>query len=242
MAIDIEGVSVRYRRTLAVHNLSLHVPRGAIYGLVGPNGAGKTTIISILATVQQPDSGTALVDGIDIQTDPVAVRERIGYLPDVAGVYGDLTVREYLDFYGALFQIPPRRRRQSTADLLELIGLTDQENRPVKFLSRGMKQQLSLARCLVHDPSVLLLDEPAAGMDPRSRLDLRDILRELAQFGKTILISSHMLSELAEICTHLGFMRAGEIVAEGEIDEIMDEVFPQITGRQAGFKPARTLE
>jgi ABC-2 type transport system ATP-binding protein len=167
------------------------------------------------------------VDGIDILAHPAAARRHIGYLPDIAGLYENLTVREYLDFYAALQGIPARLRRQSTDELVELIGLTAERDRAVRALSRGMRQQLGVARCLIHDPSVLLLDEPAAGMDPRARLDLRDILQELARLGKTILISSHMLSELAEVCTHLGFMRAGELLAEGETEEMVSAALPE---------------
>ncbi|HEX8917002.1 MAG TPA: ABC transporter ATP-binding protein [Chloroflexota bacterium] len=226
-AIDIDGLRVQFGRSIVVRDLSMHVPHGSIYGLVGPSGAGKSITMRVLATLQKADGGRVRVDSIDLTDNPAVVRRRIGYLPDAAGVYEDLTVREYLDFYGALFQVPVRRRRQSTDELLELVGLAQQRSHPVKTLSRSMKQQLGLARCLVHDPSVLLLDEPAAGMDPQARLELRDILRELARFGKTVLICSHMLSELAEVCTHLGFMRAGELIAEGEIDEIMSAVFPE---------------
>ena len=226
-AVEIEGLSVRNGQVVAVRNLFIHVPRGAIYGLMGPSGSGKTTIMRTLATLQPPETGTIRVDGIDIGVDPAAVRERIGYLPDFSGVYEQLTVAEYLDFYGAIYRISPHRRRQSTSDLLELVGLTDQHGSPVKSLSRGMKQQLGLARCLMHDPTVLLLDEPAAGMDPQSRLDLRDILQELARFGTTILITSHLLSDLAEVCTHLGFVRSGELVIEGQFDEILSATSPE---------------
>ena len=225
-SMELQGVSAWYGRILAIRDLSLHVPRGSIYGLVGPSGAGKSTAIRILATVQQPAAGSVLVDGIDAQADPTAVRGRIGYLPDVAGVYEGLTVTEYLDFYGSIHMVPARRRRQLAGELLELIGLLDRRNDPVRQLSRGMKQLLGLARCLIHDPQILLLDEPAAGLDPRSRLDLRDILRELARFHKTVLIGSNMLSELAEVCTHLGVLRAGELVAEGSRDDIVDAAAP----------------
>ncbi len=220
-AIEIEGLSIWYRGVCAVRHLSLHVPYGSIYGLTGPSGSGKTATIRTLATVQQPRSGTVLVDGIDVRAEPAAVRERIGYLPDVSGVYECLTVRETMDFYSEIYRIQPRQRHQTIDDLLELVGLTEQKDHPVRQLSRGMRQQLCLARCLIHDPQILLLDEPAAGMDPRARLELRDILDALSRFGKTVLISSHMLSELATVCTHLGIVQTGELVAEGPIDAIM---------------------
>lgn len=225
-AIAIEDLSVWYGRTPAVRHLSMHVPPGSIYGLVGPSGAGKSTTMRVLATIQQPDTGTVLVDGIDIRANSAEVRGIIGYLPDFSGLYEGLTVGEYLDFYGGIYGVPSRRRRAMTDELLELIGLTEQRNSQVKALSRGMRQKLGLARCLVHDPSILLLDEPASGMDPASRLDSRDILQELARLGKTILISSHLLSELGEICSHLGIMRAGELIAEGSVGEIMRAVSP----------------
>lgn len=225
-AVETEEMSVWYGGTPAVRNLSMHVPHGSIYGLVGPAGAGKTTTIRTLATLRQPTAGTILVDGIDARTDPAAVRDRIGYLPDFSGVYEGLTVSEYLDFYGSIYQVPPARRRQVTDELLELVNLTGRQRNPVRALSRSMKQQLGMARCLIHDPDVLLLDEPASGMDPQSRLELREILQELSKLGKTVVISSHMLSELAETCTHLGIVRAGELLAEGSVDEIIETVAP----------------
>lgn len=236
-AIAVEDLSVWYGRTLAVHHLSMHVPPGSIYGLVGPSGAGKSTTMRVLATIQQPDAGTVLIDGIDIRVNPAAVRGSIGYLPDFSGLYEGLTVSEYLDFYGAIYGVPARRRRSMTDELLELIGLTDQRSSQVKTLSRGMRQKLGLARCLVHDPGILLLDEPASGMDPASRLDLRDIVRELARLGKTIVISSHLLSELSEICSHLGIMRAGELIAEGSVGEIMRAVAPDTLVRIQLLRP-----
>ncbi len=227
-AIEAEGMSVWYGRIPAVRTLSMHVPPGSIYGLVGPSGAGKSTSLRVLATLQQPDAGTVLVDGIDLRANPAAVRDRIGYLPDSSGLYEGLTAGEYLDFYGAIYGVAGRRRRQMTGELLELIGLTDRRDAPVHALSRGMRQKLGLARCLVHDPRILLLDEPASGMDPRSRLDLRDILQELARLGTTIVISSQLLAELAEVCSHLGIMRAGVLVAEGAVGEIMNAVSPEV--------------
>lgn len=237
-AILVEGMTVRFGSTVAIRNMSMCVPRNAIYGLVGPNGAGKTTTLRILATLQQPDSGTVRVAGIDLRSAPMLARARIGYLPDVFGVYEGLTVEEYLDFYAAIFGLAPQRRKQSVAELIELVGLGEKKKSPVKALSRGMRQQLGLARCLVHDPQVLLLDEPAAGLDPRFRLDLRDMLGELSRLGKTILISSHILSELAGVCTHLGFLEAGELIAEGSVDDIMNAVFPDTYIRVGLLTPA----
>lgn len=220
-AIEITGMSKSYRRTRAVRDLTMRVPRGSVYGFVGPNGAGKTTTIRTLATLQRPDSGTVQVDGIDVVTDPGSVHDVIGYMPDFFGVYESLTVQEYLDFYGASHNIPAARRRQLSDELLELVNLTDKRHDMVEVLSRGMKQRLGLARCLIHDPQVLLLDEPASGMDPRARIELREILRELGAMNKTILISSHILPELAEMCTHIGIIRGGEMIAEGPVDGVV---------------------
>ncbi len=220
-AIEIDDMVKRYGRTTAANGLSMHVPRGSIFGFVGPNGAGKTTTIRTLATLQKPDSGSVKLDGIDVLVDPGSVRDRVGYMPDFFGVYDSLTVGEYLDFYGASHRIPLSRRRQLCDELLELVDLTDKRHEPVEVLSRGMKQRLGLARCLIHDPKVLLLDEPASGMDPRARIELREILRELSKLNKTILISSHILPELAEMCTDIGVIRAGEIIAEGSVDAVI---------------------
>lgn len=220
-AIEIEGMVKRYGHTMAANGLSMHVPRGSIFGFVGPNGAGKTTTIRTLATLQKPDSGSVKLDGIDVLADPGSVRDRMGYMPDFFGVYESLTVGEYLDFYGASHRIPLGRRRQLCDELLELVDLTDKRREPVEVLSRGMKQRLGLARCLIHDPEVLLLDEPASGMDPRARIELREVLRELSKLNKTILISSHILPELAEMCTDIGVIRAGEIIAEGSVDAVI---------------------
>lgn len=220
-AIEIEGMRKSYGRTRAVDGLALHVPRGSVYGFVGPNGAGKTTTIRTLATLQRPDAGEIRVAGIDLLATPAEVRDLVGYMPDFFGVYESLTVAEYLDFYGASHRIPSTRRRQLSDELLELVDLTDKRNEPVEVLSRGMKQRLGLARCLVHDPEVLLLDEPASGMDPRARIELREILRELSRLNKTILISSHILPELAEMCTHVGIIRSGQLLAEGPVDAVI---------------------
>ncbi|HZU11308.1 MAG TPA: ABC transporter ATP-binding protein [Chloroflexota bacterium] len=220
-AIEIEGMRKAYGRTLAVRHLSMHVPAGSIYGFVGPNGAGKSTTIRTLATLQKADAGSVQVMGIDIAAHPALVRDHVGYMPDFFGVYDSLSVSEYLHFYGASHGVDGAKRRQLVGELLELVDLTDKRDDPVEALSRGMKQRLGLARCLIHDPAVLLLDEPASGMDPRARIELREILRELRAMDKTILISSHILPELAEMCTHIGVIRAGEILAEGPVDEVI---------------------
>jgi ABC-2 type transport system ATP-binding protein len=233
--IEIEGMRKSYGRTQVVRNLSMHVPRGAVYGLVGPNAAGKTTVIRTLAALQRPDEGTVCVAGIDVASNPGAIHEAVGYMPDFFGVYENLTVEEYVNFYGASHRIPGPRRRQVCDELLELVNLTDKRRDMVELLSRGMKQRLGITRCLIHDPEVLLFDEPASGMDPQARMELREILRELGKLNRTILISSHILPELADICTHLGVIRKGKMIAEGPLSDFsldgskLEDVYLQIT-------------
>jgi ABC-2 type transport system ATP-binding protein len=223
-AIAVRDLRKAYGRTHAVDGLSLTIVRGSIYGFVGPNGAGKTTTIRILATLLTPDSGTATVDGHDVVAHPGRVRAAIGYMPDFFGTYDNLTVGEYLDFYAASYGVPATRRRQINAELLELVDLAPKEHDLVEGLSRGMKQRLGLARCLVHDPRILLLDEPASGMDPRARVEMREIVRELQRMGKTIVISSHILMELSEMCTHIGIVHAGRVVIDGPVSAVLQSL------------------
>lgn len=238
-AIDVVGMSAGYGKTLIIRDLSLQVPRGAVYGLTGPSGSGKTTLLRVLATLHPPASGTIRLDGMDPGENLAGVRARIGYLPDRFGVYDALTTGEYLDFYAALFGVSGRRRRQSTEELLELFGLTDMRDMQVRTLTRGSRQQLGMARCLVHDPAVLLLDEPAAGMDPEARLELREILTELARLGKSVLLVSTLLSELDGICTHLGILKEGRLVTQGDIADVapdgesLEDAFRRVTGQDA---------
>ncbi|MBW3539618.1 MAG: ABC transporter ATP-binding protein, partial [Planctomycetes bacterium] len=187
---------------------------------IGPNGAGKSTTIKVLATLMRNFRGRAQVCGMDVLHDPLAVRERIGYMPDFFGVYEDLTVREYLHFFAAAYRLDRRKRRSVVGDVLELTDLTHKVDAAVDSLSRGMKQRLALARTLLHDPDLLLLDEPASGLDPRARIEVRELLKELKNMGKTILISSHILHELAQLCTRIGIIETGRLVAEGSLDEI----------------------
>ena len=216
-----EGLVKTYGRTRALNGLSLHVPRGSIYGFVGPNGAGKTTTLRILATLLAPEGGEAWVDGRLLTTNPAAVRSKIGFMPDFFGVYDNLTVSEYLDFYAAAYGLPAAESRRTNAELLELVDLASKRNDLVENLSRGMKQRLGLARCLVHNPQVLLLDEPASGMDPRARYEMREIVKELQRMGKTVLVSSHILLELAEMCSHIGIIQDGRLLREGPVNVIL---------------------
>jgi len=200
------------------------VPAGEIFGFVGPNGAGKTTTIRILATLTAADAGSATIGGIPVGQDPHGVRELIGYMPDFFGVYDRLTSEEYLEFYAACHGVARRRRRKVARDLLELVDLGDRTDDQVDTLSRGMKQRLCLARALVHDPQVLLLDEPASGLDPRARVEMRELIRELRRMGKTIFVSSHILPELEELCTWVGFIDDGRMVAAGPMADVRNQV------------------
>jgi ABC-2 type transport system ATP-binding protein len=218
--VDIQQLSVSYGRQLAVRNLSLAIPKGEVFGFIGPNGAGKTTAIKVLATLLKPTSGTVRVLGIDVTESPQSVRRNIGYVPDSFGVYEDLTVAEYLHFFAAAYRIDRNKRAGTVKDVLALTDLSNKAAAQVDALSRGMKQRLGIARILLHDPQLLLLDEPASGLDPRARIELRELLKELQRLGKTILISSHILHELSQLCTRIGIIEAGQLVAEGSLTDI----------------------
>jgi ABC-2 type transport system ATP-binding protein len=218
--VETKGLLKRYPGTLAVGGVDLHVEAGEIFGLVGPNGAGKTTMLRMLATLLVPTSGDALIAGESIRRNPMAVRRVLGYMPDAFGVYDDMKVWEYLDFFGRCYGLPAARRKRMIGDLLELVDLAHKRDAYVLTLSRGMQQRLCLAHALVHDPQVLLLDEPASGLDPRARVELRELLRELRSIGKTILISSHILPELEELCTSVAIVDHGRVLAQGTITEI----------------------
>ena len=218
--VETRGLVKRYGEHVAVNGIDLVVGPSEIYGLVGPNGAGKTTTMKILATLLAPTDGEAYVTGIPVSADPLEVRRRIGYMPDFYGVYDDLRVWEYLDFFGRCYGVPARRRPAMTNDLLEIVGLTEKRQDYVESLSRGMRQRLCLAHTLVHDPALLILDEPASGLDPRARVEMRDIFRELRAMGKTILVSSHILPELGEMCTGVAIIDRGIVLRAGRIGEI----------------------
>jgi ABC-2 type transport system ATP-binding protein len=205
----------------ALKGIDLHVRDGDVYGFIGPNGAGKTTTIRILTTLLEPTAGEAWVNGFSCWEQKEQVRASIGYLPDNFGVYRDMTVTEYLHFFAAAYGIPAKERKGLVKGLLELTDLDQKHDALIEGLSRGMQQRLGLARTLVHDPKVLILDEPASGLDPRARIEIREILRELQRMGKTILLSSHILPELQEVCTRIGILERGTLVAEGTIPEIM---------------------
>ena len=226
LIIETRSLVKRYGKLTAVNQLSLQVPRGAIYGFVGPNGAGKTSTMRMLTTLMLPTSGQAFVAGHEVTKDPRAVRRAIGYMPDFFGVYYDMKVWEYLDFFAACYEIPESERPQMINDLLELVDLSARRDDMVDKLSRGMKQRLCLARTLAHDPQVLILDEPASGLDPRARIEIRELLVELSRMGKTIFFSSHILADVAEICTHIGIVEGGQIVMQGTLDELKRNLMP----------------
>ncbi|MFI8686456.1 ATP-binding cassette domain-containing protein [Rossellomorea sp. NPDC077527] len=218
--IEIHNLSKRYGSFLALDDLNLSIDKGTVFGFVGQNGAGKSTTFSILSTLLAPTTGTATVNGYNISSEPKSVRRQIGYMPDFFGVYDQLKADEYLNFYGASYKIPAAQRKKLIPQLLELVNLSHKKDSYVDLLSRGMKQRLCLARCLIHDPEVLILDEPASGLDPRARIEMREILKELKKMGKTILISSHILPELAEMCDEIGVIDNGKLVAHGSVSDI----------------------
>ncbi|MEN8699424.1 ABC transporter ATP-binding protein [Bacillus infantis] len=218
--IEIIDLTKRYGKFTALNNLNLQIEKGSVFGFVGQNGAGKSTTFSILATLLAPTSGTAYVNGYNVAKEPKMVRRQIGYMPDFFGVYDQLKAEEYLHFYGASYGLDFKEREKLIPQLLDLVNLEHKRDSYVDLLSRGMKQRLCLARSLIHDPEVLILDEPASGLDPRARVEMREILKELKNMGKTILISSHILPELAEMCDTIGIIDQGKLVAEGSVTEI----------------------
>ena len=219
--IELRDLTKRYGDLMAVESLDLTIDEGAVFGFIGPNGAGKTTTMRILTTLLRPTSGEARIAGHSVTDEPQAVRRVIGYMPDFFGVYEDMKVWEYLDFFAACYDVPPSLRPGMIDDLLTLVDLGPKRDAYVESLSRGMKQRLCLARTLTHDPQVLILDEPASGLDPRARIEMRELLRELQKMGKTIFFSSHILAEVADICTSIGIIENGRLVATGNVDEMM---------------------
>jgi len=224
--IEIRDLSKKFNRRLAVDQVNVTIEAGEIFGLVGPNGAGKTTTIRMLVTLLEPDRGEILVGGHSVRKAPREVRRQIGFMPDSFGVYGDMTVYEYLDFFGACYKIPPAQRKGLINDLLQLVDVGHRRDDMVDTLSRGLKQRLSIARVLIHDPSILVLDEPASGLDPRARVEIRELLLEIARLGKTIIFSSHILADVAELCTRVGIMEGGKLVTVGTLDQLSESAIP----------------
>jgi ABC-2 type transport system ATP-binding protein len=219
--LEVLDLRKEYGGLTAVKGISFCLQPGDIFGFIGSNGAGKTTTIRMIATLLEPTSGTARLNGADIVKDPMAIRRMIGYMPDFFGLYDDVKVWEYLDFFAAIYQVPPKQRSDVIDNVLELTNLTVKKNAFVQSLSRGMQQRLCLARCLVHDPALLLLDEPASGLDPRARAELKELIAELGRMGKIVIVSSHILPELSDFCNTVGIIEKGELLAYGPVSEIV---------------------
>src|SRR5688572_26133856 len=223
-AVQTFSLTRVYGPMIALNALNLTVNKGDLFGFIGSNGAGKTTTLRILATFLAPSGGRAEVLGHDVVKDADAVRHIIGYMPDFFGVYKDMEVTEYLDFFGACYKIPSSKREKTVNDVLELVGLSEKRGALIGALSRGMQQRLGLARVLIHDPQVLLLDEPASGLDPRARIEMMAILQELQRMGKTIIISSHILSELQTLCNRVAIIEKGKLIYSGPVQGVRDQM------------------
>jgi ABC-2 type transport system ATP-binding protein len=221
--IETVNLTKKYGELTALDNLNLKIEQGSCFGFIGPNGAGKTTTIKILATLLKPSWGEARIDGKTVGYQNALIRPVIGYVPDFMGAYDDMLVQEYLEFFASCYGIHGDARRKAVSDVLELTDLTGKTLAEVNGLSRGMQQRLSVARVLLHDPRVLLLDEPSSGLDPRARIEMRELLKELRLMGKTIIISSHILFELAELCSHVGIVEQGKLVFSGPMADIMSK-------------------
>lgn len=219
--IECKGLTKAYGDFVALADLDLEINRGDTFGFIGPNGAGKTTTMQILSTLLEPTAGVAKIGGISVMENPDEIRKLLGYMPDKFGVYDGMKVWEYLDFFAGAYRLPVEARAQSISDVLELTELGQKRDFFVEALSTGMRQRLCLAKTLLHDPQVLILDEPASGLDPRARIEMRELLRELTRMGKTIMISSHILPELADFCNMVGILEAGKLITAGRVDDIM---------------------
>ena len=218
--VEIRNLTKTYGKYRALNNLNLHIDKGEIFGFVGPNGAGKTTTMRIICGLLQADWGEVYVDGIDSLNHNELIKRKVGYVPDFFGVYDNFKVMEYMDFYGSMYGIDGETVRKTSLELLDLVNLSDKADSYVDGLSRGMKQRLCVARALIHNPQLLILDEPASGLDPRARFELKEIMKNLGSMGKTIIISSHILPELGEMCTSIGVMEKGNLIANGKVEEI----------------------
>lgn len=219
--LKIKNLTKQYGKFTALDNLNLEINKGDVFGFVGPNGAGKTTTMKIVSGLLKADSGEVYVDGVDATRNCKELKSKIGYMPDFFGVYDNLKVMEYMEFYASIYKITGAQAKHLCMELIELVQLSEQANSYVDDLSRGMKQRLCLARSLVHNPELLILDEPASGLDPRARVDMKDIIKKLHDRGKTILISSHILPELAQMCSNIGIIENGKMVVVGTVDEIL---------------------
>lgn len=221
--LEIKQLCKYYGDFLAVNHLDLSIENGEIFGFVGPNGAGKTTTMKIISGLLKASSGEVFIDGTNALKDAKQLKQKIGYMPDFFGVYDNLKAIEYMEFYASMYGIVGKKAKQISKELMALVNLSDKENSYVDGLSRGMKQRLCLARSMVHNPDLLILDEPASGLDPRARFEMKEILKNLKDMGKTIMISSHILPELAEICTTIGIMEQGQLLLHGSVEDILEQ-------------------
>src|SRR3989442_355820 len=226
--IEIRHLRKEYDQTVALETLHLEIPAGEVYGLIGPNGAGKTTLIRILATLMEPTYGSVRIDGIDALEDPLKIHPLIGYMSDFFSLYENMLVWEYLDHFARCYGIGRRRRDKLVDEVLQLVSLEVRRDAEIKTLSRGMRQRLCFAKTLIHEPRVLLLDEPASGLDPAGRLEFRELLKQLHAMGRTVLISSHILTEMADFCTSIGIMEEGRLLASGRVEEILRQLQPAL--------------
>ncbi len=225
-ALEVRGLTKKFGKLIAVRDASFSVEAGQILGFIGPNGAGKTTTMRVCATLEYPDSGEVFVQGVSVLDDPREVRRRLGFMPDSYGAYANTTIWEYLDFYARAYGLRSEARTRRVEDVMLFTSLGDLREKEIAKLSKGLKQRLCLAKTLLHDPSVLILDEPAAGLDPRARVELRELLSALAAQGKAILISSHILTELAEMCDTVAVIERGEIKATGAVADLTKKLRP----------------
>lgn len=238
--IQVENLRMSLGGREILHGISFEVRRGEIFGFIGPNGAGKTTTIRTLATLLHAQEGELWIDGVNVIEEPEEVRRRIGYMPDYVGVYPGLTVEEYFDFFASAYRVRGRERRRVIDDVVELTELGSLREREVQFLSKGMRQRLCLAQTLLHDPALLILDEPASGLDPRARVEFRVLLRELRRMGKTVFLSSHILTELSPVCDSVGILEQGSLVAAGQVQQILEELRGESVGFVVTLVPRRT--
>ena len=238
---EIYELCKKYGKFTALDSLSMNISENSIFGFVGPNGAGKTTTMKIMAGLLKADSGSIFVNGEDILKNMKSIRDKIGYMPDFFGVYDDLKVTEYMDFYAGTYYIPYSQRAELIDSLLEVVDLSNKKDAYVDALSRGMKQRLCLARSLIHDPELLILDEPASGLDPRARVEMKEILKRLREMGKTIIVSSHILPELAEMCSEIGIIDQGKLVTQGSVHDIMNRMHKKRIIRVKASAPPELL-
>jgi ABC-2 type transport system ATP-binding protein len=239
--LKVENLQKRFGNFEAVKEMNFSLEPGSIFGFVGPNGAGKTTTMKMVATLLKPTAGEVIIGDLSVTEHPHEAHKRMGYMPDFFGVYDDLKVTEYMEFYADCYKVPRAGRDRLIGDLLELVNLSHKKDSYVDVLSRGMKQRLCLARCLVHDPDLLILDEPASGLDPRARVEMRELLQELHRMGKTILISSHILSELSELCTHVGIVNGGKLVVAGTVDQVLRQAGHRVMEVRVAADPEQAL-